>query len=253
MTHFNELGVLLHQLGLEESVAKSCPPSPEKTCLGVELSSLDFTLSVDSARLVKIESLLCAWLHKWTTMKSSLQSLVGKLVFVSKCVRQSWVFIAQIFRLLQSVKFNHHHINLNSEFCKDIQWRHSFLRVYNGVSMISINDWSSPGFGGLCEYGYFHEEFPEFISVQQLDINCLELLTIVVVLKMWGHLWQGLRLTVWCDNAVAATALNSGRCQDDFLNSYLREIGFLAATQKFEFRVVHLPGVLNSEADLLLH
>lgn len=64
MTHFNELGVLLHQLGLEESVAKSCPPSPEKTCLGVELSSLDFTLSVDSARLVKIESLLCAWLHK---------------------------------------------------------------------------------------------------------------------------------------------------------------------------------------------
>lgn len=116
--------------------------------------------------------------------------------------------------------------------------------------MISINDWSSPGCGGLCEYGYFHEEFPEFISVQQLDINYLELLTIVVVLKMWGHLWEGLRLTVWCDNAVAATALNSGRCQDDFLNSYLCEIGFLTATQKFEFRVVHLPGVLNSEADL---
>ena len=61
---FTELGVLLHQLGLEESVAKSCPLSPIMTCLGVELNALDFTLSVDSARLVEIESLLYTWLRK---------------------------------------------------------------------------------------------------------------------------------------------------------------------------------------------
>lgn len=76
----------------------------------------------DSDRLPEIESLLQTWLHKRTTTKSSLQSLVGKLVFVSKCVRQSRVFIARILRLLRSVKFNHHHINLNYEFRKDIQW-----------------------------------------------------------------------------------------------------------------------------------
>ena len=261
-THFTELGVLLNQLGLEESVAKSCPPSPIMTCLGVELNTLDLTLSVDSARLVEIESLLYAWLHKRTTTKSSLQSLVGKLVFVSKCVRQSRVFIARILRLLRSVKFNHHHINLNSEFRKDLQWWRRFLRVYNGVSMISTNDWSSPGevfttdacltgCGGICERGYFHAEFPEFISVQQLDNNSLELLTIVVALKRWGHLWRGLRLTAGCDNAVAVTALNSGRCQNAFLNSCLREICFLAATHELEIRAVHLPGVLNSEADVL--
>ena len=50
-THFTELGVLPNQFRLEESVAKSCPPSPIMTCLGVELNTLDFTLSVDSARL----------------------------------------------------------------------------------------------------------------------------------------------------------------------------------------------------------
>ena len=112
------------------------------TCLGVGLNTLDLTLSLDSARLVEIERLLYAWLHKRTTTKSSLQSLVGKF---SKCVRQSRVFIARILRLLRSVKFNHHHINLNSEFRKDLQWWRRFLRVYNGVSLISTNDWSSPG------------------------------------------------------------------------------------------------------------
>ena len=93
-SHFHELGESLHHLGLGEAAAKSCPPSPVMTCLGVELNTLDFTLSVDSDRLAEIESLLHTWLHKRTTTKSSLQSLVGKLVFVSKCVRQSRVFIA---------------------------------------------------------------------------------------------------------------------------------------------------------------
>ena len=31
-SHFHELGELLHHLGLEESAAKSCPPSPLMTC-----------------------------------------------------------------------------------------------------------------------------------------------------------------------------------------------------------------------------
>ena len=57
-SHFHELGELLHHLGLEEAAAKSCPPSPVMTCLGVELNTLDFTLSVDSDRLAEIESLL---------------------------------------------------------------------------------------------------------------------------------------------------------------------------------------------------
>lgn len=72
-SHFNEVGALLHHLGLEESIDKSCPPSPVMTCLGVQLNTRDFTLSVDSDRLAEIESLLQTWLHKRTTTKSSLQ------------------------------------------------------------------------------------------------------------------------------------------------------------------------------------
>ena len=188
----------------------------------------NFILSVDSDRLAEPESLLHTWLHKRTTTKSYLQSLVGKLVFVSKCVRQSRVFIARILRLLREVAFNHHHINLNSEYRKDIQWWCNFLHTYNGVSMITSNNWSSPGevftidacltgCGGICARYYFHEEFPEVISIQRLDINSLERLIIVVALKLWGHLWHGLLLTVRCDNEVAVIALNSGRVGMPFI------------------------------------
>ena len=261
-SRFQTLGHLLTDLGLEESMSKACSPSEIMICLGVELNTITFTMSVGSERLTEIEALLQQWLTRRTTTKSVLQSLVGKLVFVSKCVRQSRVFISRILRLLRTVQFNHHHVNLTGDFRKDILWWCKFLREYNRVSMISTAAWSSPGElfttdaclsggGGICNDQYFHVDFPDVISAQSLDINCLELLTIVVALQLWGHRWTGLRLTVRCDNAVAVMVLNSGRCRNSFLSSCLREICYLAAKYEFEIRAVHIPGEFNNEADLL--
>ena len=93
----------------------------------------------------------------------------------------------------------------------DIQWWYKFLRAYHDVSMITSNNCSSSGevfttdacltsCGGICARYYFHAEFSEFISIQRLDINYLKLLTIVVALKLWGHLWRGFHLIVRRDN-----------------------------------------------------
>ena len=156
-------------------------PSPIKACLGVELNTIALTLSVIPDRLSELDDLLHAWLHKRTTTKKALQSLVGKLIFVSKFVRHSRIFIPRILRLLRSVQFNHHHINSNAQFRKDSYWWCRFLREYNGVSMINTANWSSPGevfstdaclrgCGGTSARQYFHAEFPEFILAQGLNI-----------------------------------------------------------------------------------
>ena len=63
--------------------------------------------------------------------------------------------------------------------------------------------------------------FPSFIVQQTLDINCLELLTIIVALKLWGSRWSGLRLSVRCDNEVAVTVLNTGLTGKNELDSGL--------------------------------
>ena len=205
-------------------------------------------------------------LRNWT-IASALDSKTDShedcsSVLSGKCVRQSRIFIARILILLRKVHFNHHHVNLTAEFRKDIAWWRRFLRAYNGVSMISTAQWSSPGAmfptdaclmgcGGLCGDQYFHAVFPSYVVQQTLDINCLELLTIIVALKLWGSRLCGLRLSVRCDNEVAVTVLTAGRCRNSFLNSCLRELCYLAAIHEFEVRAVHVPGVLNCYADLL--
>ena len=98
---YDTSGLLLRDLGLQESALKACLPSTVLTCLGVEVNTLDLTLSVTPKRLQEVETLLLQWTSRRSTTKSELQSLIRKLSFVTKCVRQSCLFLSRILALLQ--------------------------------------------------------------------------------------------------------------------------------------------------------
>ena len=69
-------GSLLTELGLQESPCKACPLSTCMTFLGVQINTVDMTLSVTPERLTELEMLLSHWLTKKSAIKSELQSLV---------------------------------------------------------------------------------------------------------------------------------------------------------------------------------
>ena len=259
---YERCGSLLEELGLEESPHKACPPATNATCLGVQFDTVQMTMSVTPERSEEIESLLGTWSIKRSATKTELQSLVGKLSFISKCIRQSRLFLSRILALLRTLKRNSHRTRLTGEFRKDIAWWLRFMRSYNGVSLISSLTWMAPdtvfstdaclsGCGGLSQSQYFHVVFPPAVIAKLSEIHLLEALAILVALRLWGHLWTGLRIQVFCDNAAVVSALVSGKVKDQLLASILREIWFVAASLGFELRAVHLPGEENRAADLL--
>lgn len=83
------------------------------------------------------------------------------------------------------------------------------------------------------------------------SIHHREVLAILVAARLWGHLWQNLRILVHCDNAAVVSSLNSGRVQDPTLASCLRELWFLAASLEFQLLAVHLSSADNHLANLL--
>lgn len=58
---FQSLKELLHELGLQTSPDKDCPPSTNMVCLGVEVDSEQLTLSVTEDRVQDLLTELSYW------------------------------------------------------------------------------------------------------------------------------------------------------------------------------------------------
>ena len=95
---FLRLSELLPELGLDISHHKTVTPSTKVTCLGIEVDTENFTLSVPDGKLVEINNLIHNWFFKKTCTKTQLQSLLGSLLYISKCVRHSRFLFKSYFR-----------------------------------------------------------------------------------------------------------------------------------------------------------
>jgi hypothetical protein len=258
---FDALGKLLLELGLEENFTKACGPSTSQIVLGILVNTMDGTLAVPDEKLSEINLLVEQWQVKTSTTKVDLQSLIGKLQFVTKCVQQSRIFLNRLLETLRAMT-NKSYLNLSESFKKDLRWWSLFMERFNGVSFIPPIGWAEPditfstdscltGCGGICGLEYFHVEFPQSIRIQKLAIHKLEMLAVLVGVRIWGQRLQGMRLQIYCDNAAAVQVINSSKTRDPFLASCLRELWLEVSTYGFELRAVHLPGEDNRVADWL--
>ena len=101
---FDYLLDLLHRLGFPISKSKLVPPTKVCNCLGVMVDTTNKTVSVTQE---KLEEMLkkCKKVNNSTqvTLKE-LQSLIGFLMFLHKCVRPTRIFINRLSDSLRGVE-----------------------------------------------------------------------------------------------------------------------------------------------------
>ena len=114
-TPYDFLLSLLQELGLQVSSKKLCPPCTKVICLGIEFDNEKCIMSIPSSKLQEIVHMCLQWLDKRVASKQELQSLLGSLLYITKCVRSSRVFLN---RMLQLLRDNAHNdmVVLNQEF-----------------------------------------------------------------------------------------------------------------------------------------
>ena len=93
---FFSLASLLKELGLEESVDKAVSPSTTMLYLGVEFDSLRMEMRIGSEKCKELREDLQKWYRKTVATKQEIQSILGKLMWVSRAVQHSRAFINQI-------------------------------------------------------------------------------------------------------------------------------------------------------------
>ena len=144
---------LMSKLGLSISEKKLVVPSPQAVCLDVLIDSENGTISFPPEKLEQVNTMVRQWLTKNRFTKRQLQSLLGSLLYVHKCVKTARVFLNWASHVTQK-------ITLTPEFKRDLRWFATFLPHYNGVSL------------------YDHR----LIDVE-FELDCL-------LDKPWGSMWK---------------------------------------------------------------
>ena len=86
---FSVMGSLLQELGLSESIEKAVAPCTILNYLGLEFDTSTLEMRISPAKCDELKSELMKWLNKTVASKSQLQSILGKLLWVSKAVKFS--------------------------------------------------------------------------------------------------------------------------------------------------------------------
>ena len=246
---------LLDELGLEVSPSTLVSPT-SVICLGIQVNTVERTLSIPDAKLSEIKQLCDQWAHKKNCTKNQFQSLLGSLLYITRCIRHARNFFNRMLQILRD------HVNSNlfvlpHQFFQDLNWFRVFLHQFNGVTFYDdklihheVNlDASLYGLGAC--FGHMVYALPLPAAFMNLHITQLEMLNVVVSLKVWASIWANKRVKIHCDNLAVVEILKSGKTRDEFLATCARIVWLLTAMYNIDIIVIHVPGVKNQVADLL--
>ena len=258
---FDALTELFQTLGMEENHQKAVLPMQELVFLGVGFSVPNMTLFVPLEKLLDLMALLENWRTKAQATWKELESLIGKLQFVAKCVRPGRVLISWLLNTLRCFP-KVGAFPVPEEARKDIRWWWHFMPSYNGTSIMwlmdlldsqamFVTDTTLIGMGAVRHREFVALKFPEEVQNWCAHIAHKELWAILVACKIWVQEFTGSTLMVECDNIAVVQVLNTGRSRDELLQTLIRELMFVTACHEFRVRAKHIPGKQNLLLDLL--
>ena len=253
---FQTLHQLILDLGFEISQKKLVTPSTRVTCLGVEIDTVNFTVSITKDKVREVLDMCQIRQNKKTCTKRELQSLLGKLLYITKCVKSSRYFLNRMLELLRSAH-KKDTILLNHGFHKDLKWFQQFVPNFNGTAFFVHQnvhheiqlDACLQGLG--ARWGDQVYAVPIPLKHNNMGIVHLEMLNILVAIRIWGPYWQGKNIKIHCDNAAVVSVLTTGKTRETLLAAIARNILMETATYDICLRTVHISGKNNNIADSL--
>ena len=196
------------------------------------------------------------WHDRTHCNKKQLQSLLGSLLYVSKCVRTSRLILNRLLEVLHSME-DKKQVALTIDAKRDINWFIKFLPLYNYITFFdhrptnySIElDASLHGLGARWGSQLYAMVLP--LGYLDLQIVHLEMLNILAALRVWKDQWKDKKVAIACDNLAVVQVINVGRTRDLTLAAIARNIQFQAAVNNINLKVTHIAGKKNVIADLL--
>ena len=243
---FETLGQLLSDIGLIETESKACPPSQTMVYLGVKFDTNAMCMLVEEDKVTELKFELTKWSKKTVAKKCELQSILGKLLWVSKTVRFSRVFVSRIISEIRKLSTQSSKTTLSYEVRKDFLWWYKYLEVFSGVELIPPTTVCQSVLGDAYPQGagswnpvrneYFSMKFPQYMCSPDTPIHVKEFIVVILCIRQWGENWAGQRIVICCDNDSVCDTCTYQKPSDPSMQKLLRE--FLYWVCKFNFHPI---------------
>ena len=249
--------------GMEIQQEKTSGPSRIIEYLGIIIDTELWQLRISDVRLKEIKSALCEWTDKVVCTKRELLSLIGKLVFCAKVIRDGRKFVARLIDLSKKVKHLHHKIKLNQQARGDIKWWLRSMHSHNGTTMfpetwdntkchVCFCDASDLAAAGVYGNLWFTVPFAEKEAWMALrPIAWRELYAIVVCIATFGTLFAHGRVAMFTDNQAVMWCINNGKSACPQLMALIRSLYYYTTYYEIDCRAFYINTHDNYVADRL--
>lgn len=257
---FKEFKKLTSDLGLALAENKSVPPTTAMEWLGYDVNSVTMSITIPPVKLQAVLDECTNWLTRTRASKTMIQTLVGRLIYISNCVRPGRKFIARILMTLRAMA-DREWTTIGQEFKADVKWFLEYAKEANGVFLLPVNvtqfnvfcDSSLHGGGGHDHTSYFTWKYTNAHKSKYTDIHHLEAINVLVAYKTLvpNTINRPGSVCIWTDNMASSLALETGRTKDAVLAACAREIWLHAAHLNHSITIKHISGTKIPLADAL--
>ena len=262
LSDLNSFLDLCSQIGVPIKASKTELPTTVLTFMGLILDSdlMEARLPLD--KLDKLRSLLQAQSRRRKITLLELQSLIGLLNFCCSVVRPGRCFLRRLIDLTVGVARQSFRITLSRESRKDIAAWLYFTEQFNGRSLLLDSRWlnsdtlhlytdaaGSFGYSAIFQSHWFYGAWSKTYS--EMNITFKEMFPIVLAFEVWGVSLANKCISLHSDNMAVVHILNKQTSKDKNIMFLVRRFVLSCMQHNILTRAVHIPGKLNTSADLL--
>ena len=135
---YQALITLLEELRVDTSVEKLVPPTTRLEFLGVMFDSQKMTMEISKEKMTEIIAEIKTWLLKVSARRVEVESLIGKLQFMAKCIKAGQIFLSRLIGWIRSMNRTEYYA-IPHEVRKDIAWWGRCAEAHNRVSLIWLH------------------------------------------------------------------------------------------------------------------
>ena len=234
---------LFTELGIKMATEKSEGPTKELKWIGIIFNVNHYTLRMPANKIQELIDQISSVINRKYITKNKMQSIIGRVMHVSKCIIPSRIFSSRLLQALRDEDKGR--IYITNQVKMDMLWFLHFANIWNGTSFMNMQYFTRTIYTITQDGVLIATDLSAIYIIQTLIAGKesqwkLEVLNIASAMDVFQQdiKTEG-KIKIVTTNNKAATAFNTGNTRDNIIDSITRDKWFEHSLNNRDYRVDH--------------